>query len=120
MHADHTAAQTFGQILIATYFLAMLVKNISVWDFNIQRTGALLPCPAMVLIGGFAVQFSSATMLLLDFHASIGAFGLICFTLASTAMFHRFWTMDDPVIRNYHMLLLWNNVGMIGGLFLVA
>ncbi len=120
MYADHTAAGIIGQIVIAVYFLAMLVKNISLWDFNMTRTGAILPYPAVVLICGFILQFLSAIMLLLDFHAPIGAFGLICFTLAATAMFHRFWHMEDPLLRNYHMLLLWNNVGMIGGLFLVA
>lgn len=120
MYADHTAAEFFGQILIAVYFLAMLVKNISLWDFNVERTGAILPYPKIALVMGFAVQFFGALLLLLDFHAPIGAFGLICFTLAATAMFHRFWSMDDRQLRNYHMLLLWNNVGLIGGLFLVA
>jgi putative oxidoreductase len=119
MFAGHTALEIAGQVVIAVYFLAMLGKNMALWDFNMERTGAILPLPAVVLVSGFAVQIAGALSLLFDFHAHLGAIALICFTFAATAMFHRFWSMDDPLRRNYHMLLLANNVAITGGLILV-
>ena len=37
----------------------------------------------------------------------------------ATAIYHRFWQMDDPMKRNFSRLALLNNVAIVGGLLLL-
>ena len=117
--ADHTTTQMFGQMLVGVFFLIMIVKNIRVWEFNMERTGALLPFPAIALIINFILQFFAALTLLADYYSHVGAIVLITLTITATAMFHRFWMMADPLRRNYHMLLFSNNIAIVGALVMI-
>ena len=108
-----------GQILIGGFFITMLIKNFRLWDFNVGRIGETLPFPAVVLVGGFVIQGIGAVLVLLDIHADAGAVLLMIFTVAATALFHRFWSMPDPMRRTYHMLLLSSNVALFGGLLMI-
>ncbi len=40
---DHILPQTIGQIIAGLFFWFMIVKNPRIWQFNIERTGAILP-----------------------------------------------------------------------------
>ena len=120
MHADHTPIEAAGHILIGTYFLIMLVKNLRLYAWNVERMGeAGVPLPQFVLPCGFVVQFAGAVLVAAGWQAEAGAILLLIFTVAATAIFHRYWQMDDPVRRNYHMLLGLANVGLAGGLLLL-
>ena len=44
---------------------------------------------------------------------------LLVFTFTATAIFHRYWQINNPIQRNYHMLLGLANVGLTGGLLLI-
>ena len=120
MHADHTTLQTAGLILIGAYFLVMLWKNLRLYTWNVERMGSNgVPYPQIVLPAGFVIQFVGAVSVMIDYRAEIGTVLLLIFTVAATAIFHRYWRIDDPVRRNYHMLLGFNNVGLTGGLLLI-
>ena len=108
-----------GQILIGGFFITMLIKNFRLWDFNVGRIGETLPFPAAVLVGGFVVQGIGVVLVLFDIHADAGAVLLMIFTVSATALFHRFWSMPDPMRRTYHMLLLSSNVALFGGLLMI-
>jgi uncharacterized membrane protein YphA (DoxX/SURF4 family) len=56
---------------------------------------------------------------LADWHAEIGAWLLIVFTVAANALFHRYWTVQDPGRRNVTRLLLLNGIAILGGLLLL-
>jgi uncharacterized membrane protein YphA (DoxX/SURF4 family) len=43
---------------------------------------------------------------------------LILFTVAATAIFHRFWTMD-PAKGNISRIILLGNTAILGGLLLL-
>ena len=120
MYADHTLPHAAGQIVIAIYFIWMGIKNIKLWNMNIDRIAVqglpAIPC----LLFGFAIQFSGALLVLADWHTNIGAGLLILFTVLATGLHHRFWQMDDPMIRTYHFLLLTNNICITGGLLLLT
>ena len=40
-------------------------------------------------------------------------------TVLASAIFHRFWTMDDPLRRHMHLSILFSNIAVIGGLLLL-
>ncbi len=120
MHAEHSATQIAAHVLVGGYFLIMLWKNLRLYRWNVERMGANgVPFPEVVLPAGFVVQFVGAVLVLIDYRAETGASLLLVFTFVATAIFHRYWRMDDPVRRNYHMLLGLNNVGLTGGLLLL-
>ena len=78
------------------------------------------PLPHIALPVGLIIQLIGALSVLVNYRADIGAIMLIFFVTAATVIFHRFWQMDDPMRRNYHMLLLLNNVCIVAGLMLVV
>lgn len=117
--ADHTLPKIIGQIILGLFFWIMIVKNLRVWQFNIERTGAILPMPQFFLLVNFTLQFFAGLALMADYFAWIAAIVLIVLTLLATAMFHRIWTMEDPLRNNYHMLLFFNNVAITGALIML-
>jgi putative oxidoreductase len=122
MYQDHTALQAAGQLLLAFAFLATGVRNAG-WKFqqHLDRMAAYgVPQPRLVLIAGFVLQFFGGILLALDLWRALGAALLILFTVAATAIFHRWWLAADPLLSHLHFSNLIVNVGVIGGLLLVA
>ncbi len=58
-------------------------------------------------------------MVALDWHTDIGAIILSVFTLLASAIFHRFWLMDDPLRRHMHLSILFSNIAVLGALLLL-
>src|SRR5439155_22778466 len=77
------------------------------------------PAPAAAFSIGLALQFTGCALLLADWHPEIGAGCLIVFTVAATAIFHRFWSMQDPAKRNLSRIILLGNTAILGGLLLL-
>jgi uncharacterized membrane protein YphA (DoxX/SURF4 family) len=65
------------------------------------------------------MQFAGCALLLADWHPEVGAGLLIVFTIVANALFHRFWTVEDPARRNVRRLLLLNGIAILGGLLLI-
>ena len=122
MYRDHTPLQMAGQLLLAFAFLVTGVRNLG-WKFeqHLERMEAIgVPRAKAVLIAGFALQFAGATLLALDLYRALGAALLIAFTVLASTIFHRWWLMRDPRLRQLHLSNLMVNAGVIGGLLLVA
>jgi uncharacterized membrane protein YphA (DoxX/SURF4 family) len=116
---DKTVFQMIGQIIIGLFFWIMIIKNLRIWQFNIQRVGVILPTPEFFLVINFGLQFIAGCALIIDYESSVAAITLIVLTVIATAMFHRFWIMEDPLKNNYHMLLFFNNVAITGALIIL-
>jgi putative oxidoreductase len=78
-----------------------------------------IPFPAGAFWSGLAIQLLGCLLILTRWHSAAGAICLIAFTLAATAIYHRFWTKGDPVQRIMSRIILIGNVAIIGGLMLV-
>ena len=110
-----------GQLLIAFLFLATGIINAG-WKFqqHLDRMiDAGVPLARPVLIIGFALQFVGGAMLALDYRVPAAAVMLIVFTVLATAIFHRFWLVDDPLRRHLAVSFVFNNIGIVGGLLLL-
>jgi putative oxidoreductase len=121
MYQDHTALQAVGQMLLAFAFLATGMRNAG-WKFqqHLERMVAYgVPQAKLVLLAGFALNFAGATFLVLDMFRTLGAALLIVFTVAASAIFHRWWLVSDPLLRHLHIGNLLVNCGVVGGLLLV-
>lgn len=110
-----------GQIMIAILFLGTGAINATTKvKQHLDRMKAMnVPLAAPLLYIGFAMQLIAGLMLLADYRTPIAAAILIVFTIAASAIFHRYWLVDDPLRRHYHVSFLFSNIAVIGGLLLV-
>ena len=122
MYQDHTALQAAGQLLLAFAFLATGARNAG-WKFE-QHLGRMLaygvPHAKLALLAGFALQFTGGILLAFDVWRVAGAILLIVFTILASAIFHRWWLVQDPLLSHLHLSNLIVNCGVVGGLLLVA
>ena len=110
-----------GQLLLAFLFLGTgLVNSTTKVQQHVDRMVASgVPFARPVLYVGFAMQFAGGLMLLLNWHRDVAAGILIVFVVLASAMFHRFWEVEDPLRRHFHVSFLFVNCGVIGGLLLL-
>ena len=121
MYQDHTPLQATGQLLLAFAFLAAGIRNAG-WKFrqHLDRMQALsVPQARLALLAGFALNFTGAILLALDYQRTLGAGLLLAFTVLASAIFHRWWLVADPLMRHLHIGNLLVNCGVAGGLLLV-
>jgi uncharacterized membrane protein YphA (DoxX/SURF4 family) len=122
MYGDTSWLDTAGRLLMVLSFLATGFCNLTkarIKD-HIERMAAFgTPMPALAFWTGIALQFTGCALLLFDWHAQLGAYCLIFFTVAATAIFHRFWSMQDPMKRNVSRIILLGNTAILGGLLLL-
>jgi putative oxidoreductase len=121
MYADKTALHIAGQLLIALLFLGTGVMN-ALWKQrqHVDRmVDAGVPYPWLMLWCGFILQFVGGAMVALDWHVSLGAAILIVFTIVASVIFHRYWLVEDPLRRHFHVSNLYGNGAVIGGLLLL-
>ena len=119
--ADSSVLDTTGRFLIVASFLAAGLCNLTparIKD-HIDRMAALgTPLPAAAFWIGLALQFTGCALLAAGWHADVGALLLVVFTVAATAIFHRFWSKPEPQ-RNLSRIMFLNNTGILGGLLLL-
>lgn len=121
MFEGQSALHMTGQLLLAFLFVATGVINAATkFQQHLDRmVAASVPAAKLMLIVGFALQLVGGAMLALDYRTEIAATILIVFTIAATAIFHRFWQIDDPLRRHLALSFVFNNCGIVGGLLLV-
>ena len=51
----------------------MIVKNLRVWEFNIERIGGILPKPKFFLVINLGLQFVAGLALIVDYGSSVAA-----------------------------------------------
>jgi len=122
MYGDWSWSDTAGRLLIAFSFLTTGLCNLTAARIrdHIERMDAFgTPFPRAAFWVGIVIQFSGCALLLLDWHARVGVWCLIVFTVAATAIFHRFWSMADASKRNVSRIILLGNTAVLGGLLLL-
>lgn len=123
-HASHSIVEMIAYGLIAFLFIGAGVLNASSKKRSRQHAehfaGLGVPFPWLVLCTGYALQFCGGLMVLIDWHADIGALMLIVFTVAAMIFFHHFWRMEESMRRINARLFFLNNCGVLGGLMLIA
>lgn len=121
MYEGHTALQIAGQVLISILFLGTgVINSTTKVKQHLDRMVAMnVPQAKLVLWTGFVMQYVGGTMLLFDYRRDVGAIILIVFTIVATAIFHRFWLIEDPLRRHLHLSFVFSNCAVIGGLLLL-
>jgi len=111
-----------GRWLIVGFFLLTGLFNLTkarIADHIERMAGFGVPFPATAFWVGIVMQFTGCALLIADWHAAAGVVLLMIFTIAATAIFHRFWEKPDPLARNLSRITLLGNLAIIGGLCLL-
>lgn len=121
MYADHTNLEIAGQLLMTVLFLGTAIINSTTkFKQHADRMAAMnIPAPTATLAVGFALQYVGGLMIAFDYKTDIGAMILIFFTVVATAMFHRWWLVDDPLRKHLHLSFVFSNFAVVGGLLLL-
>ena len=113
---------TLGEHLIVLFFVVTGLSNLTkarIADHIFRMRAFGTPFPAALFWLGIALQFAGSAMIELGWHPALGVGCLIVFTVAATAIFHRYWQKRDPVQRNFSRLTLLGNTAILGGLLLL-
>lgn len=111
---------TAGRVMIASSFLVAGLYNVAQARSHIAHLAEFhVPWPAFAFWSGMALLFAGSLLLLSGWQAGFGAFCLLVFTTAATAIYHRFWTKPDPAQRTASRIALVGNVAVFGGLLLL-
>lgn len=79
-----------------------------------------LPEPRLVARAQAGVQVASSAALIVDIAPRLAAAALAATLIPVTYVGHPFWTSEDPQQRNQQITQFLKNLGLFGGLLLVA
>jgi len=105
-----------GRLLLVGFFVVAGLCNLTREQIksHIDYMGeAGTPFPAAAFWIGIVLQFTGCALIIAGWHPEVGVYCLIVFILAATAIFHRFWSMTDPMRRNLARLFLLNNIAIL-------
>jgi putative oxidoreductase len=80
---------------------------------GVPAASLLVPLSGVIAIVG-------ALSIMLGYRAKWGAWLLVIFLIPVTFMMHNFWAIDDPMQRQMQMTMFMKNLGLLGGVLLVA
>jgi uncharacterized membrane protein YphA (DoxX/SURF4 family) len=122
MFYDASWLAATGRLLIVFSFVVAGLSNLTpaaIKQHTERLAGFHVPFPGLAFWIGIAVQFTGCALVLIGWHADIGVICLIAFTVAATAIYHRFWSKKDPMQRTISRITLVGNTAIVGGLLLL-
>ncbi|MEX1098221.1 MAG: DoxX family protein [Planctomycetales bacterium] len=109
-----------GRLLLSMIFVMSGAMKLAQWDQTAQQMTkeGMLAVP-FFLAAAAAVEICGGLSVLLGWQARYGALLLALFLVPVTAIFHDFWTYQEPERLN-QMMHFSKNATIIGGLLMVA
>jgi putative oxidoreductase len=115
-----SATLLIARICLVAIFPVSAVYKILEWPGIVAlltRNG--LPYARELAIAGTAAELILPVLIITGMFTRISSVGLILYTLAATAIGHRFWEFSGPQHFSQLMSFL-KNLGLIGGLLIIA
>jgi putative oxidoreductase len=79
-----------------------------------------VPAASLLVPLSGVIEIIGALSIMLGYRAKWGAWLLMIFLIPVTFMMHNFWAIDDPMQRQMQMTMFMKNLGLLGGVLLVA
>jgi uncharacterized membrane protein YphA (DoxX/SURF4 family) len=111
-----------GRLLIVAYFVMHLVHDLmpAATRHHIGRLRSFhVPLPAIAFWIGMAMEATGCVLVLSGWHAEAGIYCLIVFTVVANTIYNRYWTIQDPLRRDFSRMLFGANTAVLGGLLLL-
>lgn len=112
-------APLIGRILVAAIFLWSGIGKIGGFAGTAgYMTSMGVPLAELALVITIVVEIGAALMLILGWHARLGAAALLLWMIPVTLVFHAFWAV--PVEQaQMQMIQFFKNVGLMGAMLLI-
>ena len=108
-----------GRILFSLIFLAGGLGHFSAQSIGYAASQGVPLAFVLVPISG-VISMAGALSILLGYKAKLGAWLLVIFLVPVTLMLHKFWTIQDPMMRQMDMVMFMKNLGLLGGALFIA
>jgi putative oxidoreductase len=109
-----------GRLLLSLIFVASAAGKLSDWQSPAKiMADKGVPAVDVLLSVAIALEIFGGVLVLLGFHARVGAFALLLFLVPVSLIMHNFWTIDDVPQRMEQMINFMKNVSISGGLLMV-
>lgn len=80
---------------------------------GVPMASFLVPASGIIaLVGGLSIIFG--------YRAKLGAWLIVIFLVPVTIVFHNFWAVHDPMMRQMQMINFLKNLSMLGGAMVIA
>jgi putative oxidoreductase len=101
-----------GRILFSLIFLAGGLGHFSAQSIGYAASQGVPLASVLVPISG-VISIAGALSILLGYKAKLGAWLLVIFLVPVTLMLHKFWTIQDPMMRQMDMVMFMKNLGLL-------
>jgi putative oxidoreductase len=78
-----------------------------------------IPAAELMVIASGLVELVGALLIVLGFHARIGACLIVLFLVPVTFMMHNFWTLKDPMAKIHDQAMFNKNIALLGAALLI-
>ena len=114
------ALNLMGRLLLAALFLPAGLSKLSGFEGTVDYIGSVgLPLPTVAAGAALALEILGSVALIVGFQTRIVAAVLAVFTCVASIFFHAFWAAT-PEQAFVQQLLFFKNIGVIGGLLVLA
>ena len=116
----NNALNLIGRLMFVALFLPAGLSKLFGFEGTVGYIESVgLPLPAVAAAAALALEILGSLALLIGFQTRFVAGVLAIFTLVATLFFHAFWAVA-PEQAFVQQLLFFKNIGVIGGLLVLA
>ena len=108
-----------GRILFSLIFLAGGLGHFSAQSIGYAASQGVPFASVLVPLSGI-ISIAGALSILLGYKAKIGAWLIVLFLIPVTLFLHKFWTIQDPMMKQVDMAMFLKNLGLLGGALFIA
>jgi putative oxidoreductase len=109
-----------GRVLLCLLFLMSGLTFHFTSDAVQYAEAQGVPAASLLVPLSGVIEIIGAFSIMLGYRAKWGAWLLVIFLIPVTFMMHNFWAIDDPMQRQMQMTMFMKNLGLLGGVLLVA
>jgi putative oxidoreductase len=123
-HVGHSALEIAGHVLVGSVFIVQGLGTVLSRERFQMHSKKLadkgFPFSDFMLACGLGIMLAGGLMVIFDIYSQIGAWMLIVFTVFVTLLYQSFWTFKGPERRREKRGTFFNNLAILGGLFLLV
>ena len=108
-----------GRILFSLIFLAGGLGHFSAQSIGYAASQGVPFASVLVPVSGI-ISIAGALSILLGYKAKVGAWLIVLFLIPVTLFLHKFWTIQDPMMKQMDMVMFLKNLGLLGGALFIA
>ena len=108
-----------GRFLYALIFLITPVNHFMPQTIAYAAQSGVPMAGLLVPLSGI-IAFLGGLSILLGHKARLGAWLLVVFLVPVTFTMHAFWTVQDPMMRQFQMGMFMKNIAMLGAALMIS